>query len=389
MRPEIITCPELEAARRFAPEIAARAREFEDARKLAPEIVQRFVDDGLVDMAVPTAYGGRESHPLDIVRVIEEISYGDASAGWCLMNYQTTALVSGILSKRWGEEIFGGSVRCCPAGVLAPTSRAYFVDGGMVVTGRWAYGSGCDNANWLLATAVMYNDDDTPRTNPDGSPEILLPLLSRDQFTILDTWYVSGLCASGSHDVEVKDAFVPDGRWVTLADPPLFDGPLFRFPIATLFPPTVVAVSIGIARAAFDSFVELATDKVPAWKKSHLAEQTSAQIDVAHAEANIDSARSYVFETVEALWDEILQGQEPSTDARRRTRLASTYACEAATAAVDLLYRAGGGSSIYDDNPLQRYFRDIHATSQHVQIGHVGFENMGRLRLTGELQGPF
>lgn len=389
MRPETTTCPELEAARRFAPEIAARAREFEDARKLAPEIVQRFVDDGLVDMAVPTEYGGRESHPLDIVRVLEEISYGDGSAGWCLMNYQTSALVSGVLAKQWGEEIFGASERCCPAGVLAPTSRAHFVDGGMVVTGRWAYGSGCDNANWLLATAVMYNDDDTPRTNPDGSPEILMPLFSRDQFTIHDTWHVSGLCASGSHDVEVKDAFVPDGRWVTLADPPVFDRPLFRFPIATLFPPTVVAVSIGIARAAFDSFVALATDKVPAWTTSRLAERASAQIDVARAEALIDAARSYVFETVEALWQEILDGQVPSTDARRRTRLASTYGCEAATAAVDLLYRAGGGSSIWDDNPLQRYFRDIHATTQHVQIAHLGYENMGRLRLTGELKGPF
>ena len=389
MCPEIVTCPELEAARRLVPEIAARAQEFEAARRIAPEIVQRFSDDGLVDMAVPAVYGGRESHPLDIVRVIEEISYADGSAGWCLMNYQTAALASAVLPTEWGEKIFGGSVRCVPAGVLAPTCRAYFVDGGMVVTGRWGYGSGIDNVNWLLGTAVMYNDDDTARTNADGSPEILLPFFSRDQFTIHDTWHVSGLCASGSHDVEVKDAFVPDGRWVSLADPPVVDRPLFHFPIATLFPPTVVAVCIGIARAAFDSFVALATDKTPAWSTSRLAARTSAQIDVARAEAYIDSGRSYVFETVEALWDEILQGQEPSTDARRRTRLASTHACEAATAAVDLLYRAGGGSSIYNDSPLQRYFRDIHATSQHVQIAHGGFENMGRLRLTGELQGPF
>lgn len=385
---ESATCPELEAARRLVPEIASRAQEFERARCLSPEIVQRFSDDGLVDMAVPSVYGGRESPPLDILRVFEEISYADGSAGWCLMNYATSALVSGVLPPHRGREVFGGSTRCVPAGVLAPTSRAHFVDGGMVVSGRWSYASGCDNANWLLATAVMY-DGDTPQTNPDGSPEILLPLLSRDQFTIHDTWHVSGLRASGSHDVESKDAFVPEGRWVKLTDPPTVDGDLFRFPIATLFPPAVVAVSIGIARAALDSFIALATDKVPAWNTTTLAERPSAQIDVAHAEAHIDSARSYVFETVEALWYEIQQGQEPTTESRRRTRLASCHACEAATAAVDLLYRAGGASSIFEDNPLQRYFRDIHATTQHVQVAHVGFQNMGRLRLTGKLEGPF
>ena len=124
MASESVTCPELEAARRLAPEIASRAQEFERARCLSPEIVQRFSDDGLVDMAVPSVYGGRESPPLDILRVFEEISYADGSAGWCLMNYATSALVSGVLPPHWGREVFGGSTRCVPAGVLAPTSRA-------------------------------------------------------------------------------------------------------------------------------------------------------------------------------------------------------------------------------------------------------------------------
>ena len=119
MRSESVTCPELEAARSLGPEIAARAQEFERARCLAPEIVQRFADDGLVDMCVPAGYGGRECAPLDILRVLEEISYADGSAGWCLMNYATSALVSGVLSPHWGSEIFGGSPRCVPAGVLA------------------------------------------------------------------------------------------------------------------------------------------------------------------------------------------------------------------------------------------------------------------------------
>ena len=220
MQPEVIVGAELEAAQQLIPNIAARAREIESARRVPAEIVKSFVDEGLIDMAVPVAYGGRASDPLDIVKVIEAISYADGSTGWCLMNYQTSALVSAFLPRTWGEAIFGTNERCVPAGVLAPTARGRFVDGGIVVNGRWRFGSGCDNANWLLGTVLMVNDDGKPQTKADGSPQILWSMFSMDQISILDTWYVSGLCGSGSHDLEVTDAFVPEGRWLASLDDP-------------------------------------------------------------------------------------------------------------------------------------------------------------------------
>jgi len=390
MQPEVTVGAELKAAQQLIPNIAARGREIESARRVPADIVKCLVDEGLVDMAVPMAYGGRASDPLDIVKVIEAISYADGSTGWCLMNYQTSALVSAFLPQTWGEAIFGANERCVPAGVLAPTARGRFVDGGIVVNGRWRFGSGCDNANWLLGTALMVNDDGKPQTKADGSPEILWPMFSMDQISILDTWYVSGLCGSGSHDLEVTDAFVPEGRWLTsLADPAVIDEPLFRFPILSLFPPTVVAVPLGIARAALDSFLALARDKVPHGAAAPLAQRSSAQIDAARAEALIEGARGYVYETTDSLWKLVQRGQDVTSDARRRVRLAACHACEAVAQAVNLLYRAGGGSAIFDDNPLQRHFRDIHATTQHIQISHGNFETMGRLRLTGSLDLPY
>ena len=387
MQPDKDACAELTAARALGPAIAARAVEFERARRLAPETVQAMVDAGLVQMAVPSVYGGLESRFSDILRVVEEIAYADASAGWCLMNYQTTAFVSALLPPRWATAIFDGPERAVPAGVLAPTARAQCVDGGLLVNGRWAFASGCDNVNWLLGTVIMSDDDGNPQTNPDGSPQVLFPFFERDQFDILDTWHVSGLRASGSHDVEVHDAFVPDGRWLKLSDPPVVDSALFRFPIVSTFPPAVAAVALGVARAAFDCFVELALSKVPVGRTTPLREQGSAQIDVARAEALTDSARSYLYETVAALWDAVEQGQPATVDARRRIRLAGIYAAESAATAVDLLYNAAGASSIADACPLQRHFRDVHATTQHMHVSGAGFERMGRLRLTGVVEG--
>ncbi len=387
MQREISECAELVSARELTPTIAARAAEFEQARRLAPETVQAMADAGLVQMAIPTVYGGLESRLSDTMRVLEEISYADASAGWCLMNYQTTAFASALLAPHAAKDVFEGPELTVPAGVLKPTGTGRFVDGDMIVNGRWGFASGCDNANWLLGTVFITDDDGNKLKHPDGSPQMLLPFFKRDQFEIIDTWQVSGLRASGSHDVEVRDALVPAGRWLSLTDPPLVDGTLFRFPIVSTFPPTIAVVAVGVARAALDCFLELALTKVPSSVTKPLREHGSAQIDVARAEALIDSSRSYLYETVETLWTTIEQGQPATDDARRRIRLAATHAAASSATAVDLLYNAAGASAIANSCPLQRYFRDVHVVTQHLHVTGAGYERMGRMRLTGELEG--
>jgi alkylation response protein AidB-like acyl-CoA dehydrogenase len=388
MRAEPFACPELEAARDITPRLAAGAREFEIARKVDRALMQEMFDAGMVQMAVPSVYGGRESRLEETLLVIEAVARGDASAAWCLMNYQTTAFVAGLMQPDAARAVFGAAEHAVPAGVLAPTARARFIDGGLVANGRWAFASGCDHANWLLGTVVIEDDAGQPMTQTDGAPRVVLPLFSRDQFTIIDTWQVSGLCASGSHDVEVVDAVVPAGRWLTLADPLVVDTPLYRFPLLSTFPPCVAMVSLGAARAALDYFVELARTKTPAGGTMPLRERASAQIDAARAEAMIDAARAYVLETVGALWEEVERGVPASVDARRRVRLAGTYAARVAAEAVTLLYDAGGASSIALDCPLQRHLRDVRTVTQHLQVSSAGFERVGRLRLTDTVVGP-
>jgi len=387
MQPESITCAELDAALALVPDITAQAQTFEDARRLSPEIVQRMSDAGLIDMAVPAVYGGRENTPLEILRVDEAIAYADGSTGWVLMNYQGTAAVSAFLPTHRGAEVFGASERCCPAGALHPRGRGYFVDGGIIVSGRWGWVSGCDTANWMWAGTMMLDDNDEPLANSDGTPLILGPLFRRDQLIIHDTWYVSGMCGSGSNDVEVQDAFVPEGRWVDLTHAPVVDRPLFHFPIISLFAAGVAAVALGSAQAALDGFIDLARERIPFGRTTPLAERASAQIYAARAEALIDSARNYLYEATDALWALNKQGKEPTIEARRRLRLAGAHAAEKAAEAVDLLYAAGGGPSIVTDNSFQRHWRDVHATTVHIQVNHAQFETMGKLRLTGEVEG--
>ena len=379
---------EIKVARRLRAELAARAQEFEQQRQIAPELMHQMFDAGMVQMAVPAVYGGSERPLRDTLEVIEEIARGDASAAWCLMNYQTTAFVAGLLSPSAAKVVFTGSVKAIPAGVLAPTARGRLGDDGLVVNGRWSFASGVDHANWLLGTVVIEDSTGTPITNPDGSLNVVLPFFSRDQFTIIDTWQVSGLCASGSHDVEVKDAFVPRGRWLTLADPVVVDTPLYRFPLLSTFPPCVAMVSLGTARAALDGFVELANHKVPAGGTASLRERGSAQIAIARAEAMVEAARAYVFATVDTLWGDVEQGRPASIEARRQIRLAGTFAAQVAAEAITLLYDAAGASAIQLSHALQRHLRDARVVTQHLQVSSAGFERMGQLLLTGDQAGP-
>jgi len=376
--------PEIAAAASLAPTIASRAGEIERARRLPDDITQEFADTGLIQMAVAKRYGGLESHPLDIVETIELISQADASAGWCLMNYQTAALVSGVLTERWATEIFAGDERAIPSGVLAPTGKGRRVDDGIVVSGQWSFGSGCPGANWFFGMVIIAPD---PVAASDTQPELVLAALSRDQFSTSDNWNVSGLCGTGSGDVIVDEQFVPNGRWYVPGAVPEIDTPLYRIPLSTTFPPTVAAVAIGTAAAALDTFENMLRGDAGKTGLSPLANHPTVQSDFARAEALIAAARHYVRTTTDAMWQAACNDEPVTENLRREARLAAAHATESSARAVDLLFSAAGSTSILLEQPLQRYWRDVHAITKHIQVSRKNFETMGGLRLTGSLTG--
>jgi alkylation response protein AidB-like acyl-CoA dehydrogenase len=147
-------------------------------------------------------------------------------------------------------------------------------------------------------------------------------------------------------------------------------------------------VLIGIARSALHDFEARLLDKVAVTSSKRLAEKSAKQIDLAKAEALIESGRSYVLKTTAEMWEAVDNGEELTIELRRRVRLASCAAAASAAKAVDLIFNAGGASSISLQLPFQRYWRDVHAACQHFQVSQNNFEAMGRLRLTGELEGP-
>jgi alkylation response protein AidB-like acyl-CoA dehydrogenase len=216
-------------------------------------------------------------------------------------------------------------------------------------------------------------------------PETRFGFMPAEECEIIDTWTTSGLRGSGSHDWTVKDRFIPEARTFNLAAPTQYrKGPLYTLPNLLLY--KAAAVVLGIARGAIDDFIALASNKPLTFKspsagKALLRDETYAQCTVAQAEAMVSSARGFVFEAVGDMWNTLLTGDYPSPKQRARARLAMVHASTVCTQAVELLYKANGGSSVYAGNAFDRRLRDIQTANQHTTMSLKTWEVTGRVLL--------
>jgi alkylation response protein AidB-like acyl-CoA dehydrogenase len=189
---------------------------------------------------------------------------------------------------------------------------------------------------------------------------------------------VTGLRATGSHDVAVDDLFVQREHSFWWADGPRQPGPLYRVRFMIL---THAAHALGVAQAAIDAFTRLALHKTPTRTTTLLADRPLAQAQLAQAEALVLSARAFVHGVTADVWRTLCDGGNVTPRQRVLLRLAMTQAVQASAQAVDLLWAAAGGSPIYVNSPLERCFRDIHVATQHAAVGLLSWETIGKALL--------
>ncbi len=373
----------LDAARELGPKIRAAADEIEQGRRLPMHLVREMQRAGVFRMAMPRAWGGPELDFLTQVRVIEALSIADASAGWCTMIGIDGGYMTAFIDQTVAREMYS-NLDSVTAVTFAPPGKAVKTKDGFVVSGRWPFGSGCQHATWLIGHFLVF-DGDSPRLQPNGLPETRFGFLPSEEGEILDTWNTNGLRGSGSHDWAVKDRFIPEERTFNLAAPTLYrHGPLYALPNLLLY--KTCAVALGIARGAIDDFVALASNKPATFKspsanKAMLRDETYVQCAVAQAEASVSSARGFVFEAFGDMWNTLVTGDLPSLKQRARGRLAMVHASAACLQAVELLYKANGGASVYSGNLFDRRLRDMQTANQHTVVSLKTWEVTGRVLL--------
>jgi len=366
----------LNNAQRLSKSFAQRSAEFEQARRLPADVSDAMAKAGIYRMFVPQSLGGSETSPLVSSQVFETLAQGDAACGWVAFIAATSGSSLARIETSAAKQMFA-SPQTMLAGVFAPNGKAVKSGEDYILNGQWQWGSGTQNADWVLAGSMVID----PEQPADAKPRAHMCLVPKDAIEFLDTWHSTGLRGTGSTDFKLTDHRVPSAHIVGLEVRKMPDTPLFQFPNFTLLALGIGAVSMGIARAALNEFVDLAQQKKRISSSSTIAERSHTQMQIATAEAKLRSARAFYYDSVEQAWARALAGDTVDVDQRRNLRLATTHAVMASAEVVDCAYNLAGGVSVYQSSNLQRHFRDIHVATQHIMVAPSTLETTGRLFL--------
>src|SRR5436189_3286582 len=380
--------PLVQTAAALRPVIRSYREEIEREQRLPKALVEQFHAAGFYRLVRPRELGGLQADPLTYLRVVELLAEGAGSVGWNLCNNNIAQLVSLGLPDEGVREIFGHARDVAVAGTaVMGGGRAVPVDGGYRVTGRWPFGTGCQESSWMLGSFQIL-DGDQPRRSPDGSSVYWRGFFHRSEAQIVDgSWDVSGLRATGSFDWTVDDVFLPERRTMVHAGVPLdnqwgrWPGVSYAVPAQAWVGPHHSAVITGIARAGIDALIELAGEKTPRGRTGRLCESPQVQEAVGRADAILNAARVYRSATITELWDTVAAGEETTLDQRTRCRLAAVYASESARQAMDLMYQHGGSTSYRCESRLAECCRDLHVVGQAVTLAPEWYPMGGRVFL--------
>jgi len=380
--------PLVRAAAALRPLIRAHREDIDREQRLPKALVERFHAAGFYKMVRPRALGGLQVDPLTYLRVVEYLAEGAGSVGWNLCNNSIAQLVTLGLPEEGVQEMYGSGADVAVAGTAVQGGgRAVPVEGGYRVTGRWPFGTGCQESAWMLGSFQIM-DGGEPRRSPDGTSVYWRGVFARSEARVVDgSWDVAGLRATGSFDWTVEDIFLPERRTMVHAGVPLdnqwsrWSGLSYQLPAQAWVGPHHSAVITGICRAGIDAFIELASDKTPRGRSGRLCENPQVQDAVGRADAILNAGRAGRTATITEIWNTIATGQEATLEQRARCRLAAVHATDCAREAMDLVYRQGGSTSYRRESRLAECWRDLHVVGQAVTIMPEWYPIGGRVYL--------
>jgi alkylation response protein AidB-like acyl-CoA dehydrogenase len=373
--------------RSLKPLVEANRAEAERLKRLPDAVAAAFLEHDLYRILVPLDLGGAGLDPLAYFDLCMEMASYDGSTGWNFALASTCSPLVGMLPMERLKSFFADP-DCAIAGTVGPSGKAVKADGGWRLSGRWSWMSGVHQAKWVILGAFVH-EDGRQRMNPDGSPEVRQFLLPKDKACLLDIWDVGGMRGTGSTDYALEDAFAPDEMWVkAFTGQSNHPDPIFRVPF-TYFGLGLCGVALGIARQAVEGLKTLAASKVSAVSRRGLRDQAQTHYAVAKSEALINSSRLHVRDCFGKVWEGLSSGSGVTLEMRGRARGSYVHAAESAIEAVQLCYRAAGGSALWEKGPFEQALRDVNAVACHITMQQVMMEEAGRVDLGLEPTVPF
>ncbi|WP_280447504.1 3-hydroxy-9,10-secoandrosta-1,3,5(10)-triene-9,17-dione monooxygenase oxygenase subunit [Nocardia cyriacigeorgica] len=366
----------LEAVGDLLPTLSKRALDTENARRIPVESLAELTASGFFGLLRPRRYGGLEAHPADFYTAVAELASACGSTGWVAAVLGVSPWNLALFDSRAQDEVWAAGTDTLICSSYAMTGTAVAVDGGYRLDGKWGFASGCDHARWALLGARVMVDGE-----PADSCTFLVPV---DDYTVVDVWESVGLRGTGSNDIVVDDVFVPAHRVlgsdaVTACRTPgqrVNDGPLYRIPFGCLHTNAITASIVGMARGGYRAHLDQQRHRVRAALPGDARKDTGFSGDafrddpatlerIALAATEIDAAWRQLTHNIDALYEMAVAGRPIGPLPRLRLRRDQVRGTERAVAAMDRLFENSGGRALRPDNPVQRFWRDVHGGRAH------------------------
>jgi 3-hydroxy-9,10-secoandrosta-1,3,5(10)-triene-9,17-dione monooxygenase len=367
------------------PKLRERASRTEELRRLPPQTERDLHEAGLFRIVQPKRVGGSELDYVALVDCADALAQADASVAWNFANLASHQWMLGMFDRRAQDAVWSNDANALIASsFIFPAGRATKVDGGYVLNGHWPFSSGVESCEWNMLASVVSSEDEA-----DGI-EYRIFLLNKKDYRINDTWNATGLRGTGSNDVDVAGAFVPEQMTIAVSD--LTGGPtpgsavnpnaLYALPVFSLFPYVLSGVGLGNAQACLDDYVEIARHRASTYNRAKIGDLQSTQIKIAEASAKIDAARLIMRSNCIDAMADARRGRVPDIAAKTRLRRDGAFSVNLCTDAVSLLFTASGARSLFTSGTLQRQFRDAHAVNSHLAFNFdAAGTNYGRVAL--------
>jgi len=347
-------------ARELAPKIARQAKAAEARRAPDPEIIRDLIDAELLQIFVPRRWGGHEAGLQTHLEVVDVISAACLSTGWITAFYSGHNCMALRFPERAQREFFANRPFALIPITNAPTLQAKRAEGGWIVSGRSAWGSGIMDADWACLAG---------RGDDHAAYMFAFPI---GDIAVDDVWHYAGMAGTGSNTAVVKDAFVPDHRAVSLADfatgriaAQLYDNPLYSAPLMAFILCEVMPVYSGGLRGAFEAFESVVRNRTPAYAKAPMSENPRAHITLGEAQLNAMMADRLVRDLV-AQVETGIRLRNIDLSKRVALKAQASFIAEHCRRAVNDMAHHAGTSSFHLDAPIQRFFRDLNVLATHV-----------------------
>jgi len=372
-----------EKIRALKPLIAEYAEESERLGYPHPKVWEAIRATGFFYHFVPKAYGGCEFGPEDFFLTAQLICEACASTGWAATFTNEHNWVGGLFPKEAQDVLFANGRYFLAPLTSTPPGNARKVDGGYIVNTHWKWGSGVMHSNWAMGLVMLMDEE-------GGPPKPLMIALPMSQATVLDTWHVAGLKATGSNDVVVKDAFVPDYMAVpqellSMGLSPgsqINDNPMYKMPFSGFLSLVVSVPVIGAARGAVEIFRERIKVRKVTGTQAIVGDKANYQSMLAKADMMVRTSELLLQTLTRSVLERAASGHNTDMGARIADTAHNAFAARLARDAIRLIIDNSGSSVHLLSDPLQRLARDANVACGHlIQDYEMLSEQHGRSML--------